>query len=130
MLVEMEIKIIESPVRDAMYFYRTTIITVVKKLTSVAFFLVLAISLSGQDISGQWNGVLKVGAMQLRIVFNVTKTVAGYSTTMDSPDQGAYCIPVSTTTFENMVLKFEAPNLGIQYEGTLDPSNEISGSFR
>ncbi len=101
-----------------------------KKLTSVAFFLVLAISLSGQDISGQWNGVLKVGAMQLRIVFNVTKTDAGYSSTMDSPDQGAYCIPVSTTTFENMVLKFEAPNLGIQYEGTLDKSNEISGNFR
>ena len=101
-----------------------------KKIASILVFAILSVTLSAQDISGAWKGVLSVGAMQLHIVFNVTKTDAGYSATMDSPDQGAYGIPVTTTSFENNVLKFEAPNLGIQYEGTLDLSQSISGNFR
>ncbi len=101
-----------------------------KKIASILVFAMLSVTLSAQDISGAWKGVLSVGAMQLHIVFNVTKTYAGYSATMDSPDQGAYGIPVTTTSFENNVLKFEAPNLGIQYEGTLDLSQSISGNFR
>ena len=101
-----------------------------KRFTAVLVLAILSLSLSGQDISGAWNGILSVGAMQLRIVFNITKTDAGYSATMDSPDQGAFGIPVATTSFQNKVLKIEAPNLGIQYEGTLDSSQSISGNFR
>jgi len=101
-----------------------------KKITLVFVFLCVSVVLFGQDIAGQWNGILSVGAMQLRIVFNVTKTASGYSATMDSPDQGAYGIPVATTTFVDNVMKIGAPNLGIQYEGALDQSNVISGQFK
>ncbi len=62
-------------------------------LTSIPF--------TAQDISGQWNGALKLQGMELRLVLNITKTATGYSATMDSPDQGAKGIPVTTTTFEN-----------------------------
>ena len=48
---------------------------------------------SGQEVTGDWNGALKVGGMQLRLVFHVNKTDKGLSATMDSPDQG----PVSYT---------------------------------
>ncbi len=49
--------------------------------------LLSSITLIAQDITGQWNGVLKVQGTQLRLVFNVTKTDKGVSSTMDSPDQ-------------------------------------------
>ena len=70
-------------------------------------FIVLLVTLlstltsTAQDITGQWNGVLKVQGTQLRLVFNVTQTENGFSSTMDSPDQGAKGIPVTNTTFEN-----------------------------
>ena len=63
--------------------------------------LLSSIPLSSQDITGQWHGVLKVQGTQLRLVFNVSKTEIGISSTMDSPDQGAKGFPMTTTSFEN-----------------------------
>jgi len=80
----------------------------------------------GQDITGEWNGVLK--QIQLRLVLNITKTDTGYSSTMDSPDQGAKDIPVTTTSFKNSTLKITVTNLGITYSGKLE-DNIIKGTF-
>ena len=85
--------------------------------------------MTGQEITGQWNGVLKVPGGQLRVVFNITKTENGYSSTMDSPDQGAKGIPVTTTSFESSILKLEMPKATIGYEGTLNKDNVIVGKF-
>jgi pimeloyl-ACP methyl ester carboxylesterase len=82
-----------------------------------------------QEITGQWNGVLKVQGMQLKIVFNISKGAAGYSATMDSPDQGAKGIPVSNTSFVNPNLKLEVANLRVEYTGVLK-DRVISGTFR
>lgn len=98
-----------------------------------AFILITfltSLSIYGQDITGQWNGLLKVSGVQLRIVFNITKTETGYRSTMDSPDQGAKGIPVTSTSFENTVLKLSIKNLGAEYEGTFDNSHIIKGTFR
>lgn len=84
----------------------------------------------GQEITGTWNGILKVSGMQLRLVFHISKTDNGFSSTMDSPDQKANGIPVTTTTFENSVLKLEIPNAGISYEGTLGKAQIIVGNFK
>lgn len=91
--------------------------------------LLTSITLTAQDITGQWNGVLKVQGTQLRIVFNVTKTDKGFSSTMDSPDQGANGILVTNTTFENPKIKFEVANARIEYNGELK-ENEIVGTFK
>jgi pimeloyl-ACP methyl ester carboxylesterase len=85
--------------------------------------------MTAQEITGQWNGVLKVQGTQLRLVFNVDKTDSGYSSTLDSPDQGANGIPVTITTFEDPKIKFEVKNLGIEYNGELK-ENEITGTFK
>lgn len=98
---------------------------------SIIFFLAIftAFTSFAQDITGQWNGLLKVQGIQLRVVFNVSKSADGYSSTMDSPDQGAKGIPVTKTSFENPNIHFEVANAGIVYDGVLK-ENEIEGTFK
>jgi uncharacterized protein len=48
------------------------------------------------SLTGDWHGILKTGAMELRLVFHLKqKPDGGYEGTMDSPDQGAMGIPLS-----------------------------------
>jgi hypothetical protein len=101
-----------------------------KDVGLVLLLLWTSLSLSAQGISGQWNGVLKVPGAQLKLVFHISETAEGYSSTMDSPDQGAFGIPVTATTFAGSVLKLEIPNAGITYEGTLEGTDSIVGTFR
>ncbi len=103
----------------------------IKMKTIAALFITLLLGFDafGQDIAGQWNGSLKVQGMQLRIVFNITKTESGYSSTMDSPDQGAKGIPVTSTTFEDSKLKIEIANLKAEYNGELK-ENKFEGTFK
>lgn len=102
------------------------------KIHIIAFLLGVLVSslVFGQDIAGQWNGILKVQGMQLRVVFNIDKTDGGYVSTMDSPDQGAKGIPVTSTSFENSTLKLEVASARIEYEGVLGTDNKIVGTFK
>lgn len=97
------------------------------------FILIVAILISiatkAQEITGKWNGVLQVQGVQLRLAFNVIETSNGFSSTMDSPDQGTSGIPVTKTTLENSIIKFEITNAGIEYVGEVK-ANEIRGTFK
>jgi len=97
-------------------------------LILASFFTVL--SIYSQDISGKWNGLLDIQGVELRIVFNITKTDSTYSSTMDSPDQKAFGIPVSSISFKNSNLKIEITNIGVQYEGTLNKDSVFVGVFK
>ena len=101
-----------------------------KKLILVLITCLTALFTFSQDITGQWYGLLKVQGIQLRIVFNITQTETGYSSTMDSPDQGAKGIPVTSTSFENSVLKIAVKNAKIAYHGSLNKDNIIVGNFK
>jgi len=101
-----------------------------RKSVLVLFVTLTSLSIYAQDISGKWNGILKVQGVQLRLIFNIIQTENGYSSTMDSPDQGAKGIPVTTTSYENSILKLEISSAGIQYEGTLDKENVFIGTFK
>jgi pimeloyl-ACP methyl ester carboxylesterase len=100
-----------------------------KRISLIIFACIASVSLFGQDITGQWNGLLTVQGMKLRLVFHITKTDAGYSSTMDSPDQGAKGIPVSSTTFENPNLTLRIPAGTIEYTAILKDGVFI-GKFR
>ena len=100
-----------------------------KKITSLFLLFFLFQFAHSQEIIGQWNGVLKVPGGQLRLVFNVSETENGYSSTMDSPDQGAKGIPTTSTSFEDGVLKITIANARIEYQGTLGEDNKIVGTF-
>ena len=101
-----------------------------KKVTLILLANIFCLPIFGQDISGQWNGALKVQGTQLRLIFNIVKTENTFSSTMDSPDQGAKGIPTTSTNFENSILKITIENAKIEYEGTLGKDNIIVGTFK
>jgi hypothetical protein len=101
-----------------------------KNLTLVILTSLFSLTIYGQDITGQWNGALKIQGTQMRLVFNISQTENSLSSTMDSPDQGAKGIPTTTTSFENSILKITIANAKIEYEGTLGQDNIIVGTFK
>ncbi|AXB56796.1 hypothetical protein [Flavobacterium fluviale] len=101
-----------------------------KKTTFLLLFFFAALSTFAQDITGDWKGLLKVPGAELNIVLHITKTDNGFSATLDSPDQKAFGLPVTTTTFENSTLKFTVENLTIEYEGVLAKDQNITGTFK
>jgi uncharacterized protein len=57
------------------------------------------------DIDGDWKGTLEAGGAKLRLVFHIKNTKDGLTATLDSLDQGAMGIPVSTVTRDGATLK-------------------------
>ncbi len=101
-----------------------------RKIVVALLVTLVCLSSYAQDISGEWNGKLKIQGVELRLVFHIEKSGEGYTSTMDSPDQGAKGIPVAKTTYENAALKIELPNLGINYEGVLNENEIFEGTFK
>jgi len=70
-----------------------------------------------QDITGQWNGILNVQGMELRLVFHISREDSTYDAKMDSPDEKALEIPASATNFKNSTLNIEIAKAGVRYQG-------------
>ena len=102
-----------------------------KKITLLLSLLLLSALLSAQDLTGSWYGALQIQGTTLRVVFNVSTAGSGYTSTMDSPDQGVRGIPTSNTNITDNIITIEIPNIGINYKGTFLPnSNIIKGIFK
>ncbi len=91
-----------------------------------------ASKLAAQKITGTWNGTLVAGAASLRLRANFTKAATGAATgTLDSLDQGANGIPLSTITIKEGKVRFEAKAIGVVYEGTLAENGaNVSGQWQ
>ena len=91
------------------------------KTLTILFTLLLSVCIvSAQEISGKWYGMLKLPGTELTIVVNISKTEAGaYTATMDSPDQGAFGIPVNSVRFENKQLELKIDALQAAYKAEL-----------
>ena len=71
------------------------------------------------DIDGDWIGTLDTGMGKLRLALHITNTDQGLTATMDSLDQGANGIPVTSITRNGSSLKFDMKGIGGVYEGTI-----------
>jgi uncharacterized protein len=71
------------------------------------------------DIDGAWMGTIEAGAMKLRVVFHVTNTADGLKATMDSLDQGAKGIPVTSVKRDGTSLKIEMKQIDGAYDGKI-----------
>ncbi len=79
----------------------------------------LPLSAQAQDPwTGTWLGSLKLGAVSLRLVFNISSGGGAFTATMDSPDQGAKGIPVSKVTTDANAITIEVAALNGSYTGT------------
>lgn len=101
-----------------------------KKTTFILLFFFASLSTFAQEITGDWKGILKVPGVELNVVLHVIKAENGLTATFDSPDQQAFGIPVTTTTFENSTLKIVVQDLTIEYEGVLDKDQVITGTYK
>lgn len=83
-----------------------------------------------QTITGNWYGTLKVQSKAIHLVFHITKNGDDYTSTMDSPDQGANGLPIDKTTFLANKLTIDAAKFGIKYTALFLPdSNKFKGTF-
>jgi hypothetical protein len=99
------------------------------------FILVIAFFLSNnthaQTITGDWNGALNIQGSTIHLVFHIFKTATAFSTTMDSPDQGAKGLATDKTLIKDQQIVIEALKFGIEYKGIYDPNtNKIDGTFK
>lgn len=81
-------------------------------------------------IEGEWQGTLNTGTLKMRLAFHVTKDANGYSTKIDSIDQGVKGIPVAKTTFDGGKVHMDIPGIQGNFDGTLTADGkQIQGTF-
>lgn len=100
-------------------------------MTLVLLLLVTALwgVQAAEGIVGSWSGKLKLQpGFELTVNIHIEQKGTEYTAKMDSPDQGAYGIPVSSITFAENKLVLKVATLGVRYEGALK-DNQISGTF-
>ena len=104
----------------------------------MSFILLLAFSgpvLVAQEderLVGSWHGGLEVGGgASLTIVFNISQDADGaFTGTMDSPDQGAIGIPLTSVTIEGSSVTVSIQVIQGTYTGTLsDEGDHLSGTW-
>lgn len=81
-------------------------------------------------IPGTWQGSLNAGGTNLRIVLHIAETNGSLSATMDSPDQGAKGIPVSSIAVRNDSLVFSISQVNGSYAGRILPDAVITGEWK
>jgi hypothetical protein len=90
--------------------------------------LLLAVSARAQTVEGDWQGTLKGGAEEVRLVLHVTKDEkGGLKATLDM--QNVMGVPVTSISFVEPALRFEIQRIG-SFEGTIDKERAtISGTW-
>src|SRR5215467_911521 len=102
------------------------------KRVAIVFLFILLVALMvptaahAQDVTGDWQGTLHAGAADLRVVIHITKIGDGsLHATMDSVDQGANGIPVSTVTLTDSQLKLGVDAVHGTFEGKVNPDATV-----
>jgi hypothetical protein len=87
-------------------------------------FLILSMALCSssysQSIEGDWYGKADIQGIQLRLTIHVKASDQGYTSTFDSPDQNAFAIPCSATTFRFPDFSFSHTGAGFKYQYYLE----------
>jgi fermentation-respiration switch protein FrsA (DUF1100 family) len=83
------------------------------------------------QIAGDWQGTLNAGGVQLRLALHVAAAKDGSLTaTLDSLDQGAIGIPVTSVTLKDSKLSLTVDAVHGTYEGTINKdATEIDGTW-
>ncbi len=107
----------------------------IKFIKTLIFTVILAAALSfttnAQSITGDWFASAEVQGMTLRLNLHITSENGTFKGTFDSPDQGAFAIPLSTVTLAGQNFEFAFAPGGITYSGMSDPGGTfIMGNLK
>jgi uncharacterized protein len=102
-----------------------------KLFCALLLCLYVAIGTHAQAIEGDWEGTLKSGAVELRVVLHIMKDEkGGLKATLDSVDQNAMGISVTSISLNDSILKFEIQTINGSYEGKISADRTtISGTW-
>ncbi|MBI5217785.1 MAG: alpha/beta fold hydrolase [Bacteroidia bacterium] len=105
-----------------------------KKIAFIFLLFLYCICAFGQQqkrVLGNWLGVIKTNAIELRIVFRITEENGVIFVMMDSPDQGAKDIKVTKIDFRNDTLDLSIKSAGVKYTGVLQKGDSlITGEWK
>ena len=94
----------------------------------IGFLYFISIPITAQTIEGDWFGKVDIDGIIVRLSIHVKTADQGYTSTWDSPDQGAFGIPSTTTTFNYPDFSFSHAGAGFKYSGKINSSySEITG---
>lgn len=94
--------------------------------------LLVAFPLAAQpDIVGDWSGEIEVTTAQsLTAIFHVSEADSGYAATFDSPDQGAFGLPLSRVAFDGETFSATLDAASASFTGTYDAEGQrIEGAW-
>jgi uncharacterized protein len=110
-----------------------------KSIKPVAFILLIILqiniltaqTLTKNQLTGSWLGKIQAGAVQLRVIFNLSIIEKdSLIATLDSPDQGAKNIKLGRVTYTGESLKILAPALAGEYNGILKSDSLFEGTWK
>jgi len=101
-----------------------------KALSWVALLMLLGSAAAAQDITGDWQGTLKVGRQDLRLIVQIAKGDVGWKATLYSIDQTTSPIPATSVALEGSNLKLTVEAVRGTYEGRISPDGaSITGTW-
>ena len=98
---------------------------------TVTFVVLAACTTQAQTVAGDWQGTLKAGAAELHLALHVAAGAdGGLKATLDSIDQGANGIPVTSISVKDSKLTFAVDSLRGSYEGKVNAdATSIDGTW-
>lgn len=91
-------------------------------LLFLLFGALAAFTAPAQDVTGDWHGVLNTGGPVLHLALHIAKATDGTLTgTMDSVDQGANDIPVTSISVQNSTFKMVVDAVHGTYNAKISP---------
>lgn len=75
-------------------------------------------------LDGDWSGTLSAQGLSLRVVLRVKTENGSTAAFLDSPDQPAYSIRVSSLKCDQARVSFEIPTIGLTYAATLSADHK------
>lgn len=99
-------------------------------LCAVALVALVGGALRAQDLTGNWQGTLKAGNKDLRVIVAVTKDDGRLKGKFYSLDQNIPPLNVSSISQDGSTVKFTIDLAGITYQGKMSvDSNAIAGTW-
>lgn len=102
--------------------------SIIKSLLLLLFFTIsnpIVSQIQKNDLIGNWQGILKVQDVELRMIFKISESGDGLKAVLDSPDQSAFNIPIDTVILNNNMVKLPINRVAGFYEGKLIKDSSI-----